>query len=302
MSAFPVLRSPLMRYAGLAAVAVLTGLAGCGSTTVNPPGAAQSPSPATTVPSATSPATSTPRPAATPTSKPGTEPGGSPVWSGPSYLTAVRTGQHSGYDRVTFQFSGKVPAYTVEHAKAVYNDPRGDQVPLAGQSYLRVVFHGTSAVSQQPLRQAYTGPPVFTPYYPQLLTVAKAGDFEGVLSFGLGLAAPSGYHIFTLTSPGRLVIDVSHAGLGKFPGIWNITTWPEYWAMQYSWLNGNQPWLSSPSMVVEAWARSQYGTTPVIRQVTTDTFKVTAPSGKTVTVTGIRPVSVPGPWVITKIA
>lgn len=298
MSAFPVVRAPVMRYTVLAAVAGLIGLAGCGSTTVNPPGAAQSPSPATTAPSATA----TPGPVAPPAGEPGAEPGDSPLWSPLPRLTSVTTGQHGGYDRVVFQFSGKVPAHTVERVTAVYHDPKGDQVPLAGQSYLRVIFHGTAAVSQQPLRQAYTGPSVFTPYYPRLLTVANAGDFEGVLSFGLGLAAPGGYHAFTLTRPDRLVIDVSHVGLGKFPGIWNITTWPKYWAMQYSWLNGHQPWLSSPSMVVEAWARSQYGAAPVIRQVTANTFAVTAPSGNTVTVTGIRPVSVPGPWVITKIS
>ena len=36
--------------------------------------------------------------------------------------------------------------------------------------------------------------------------------------------------------------------------------------------------------------------------VSANTFKVTKPDGKTFTVTGVRPVSVPGPWVITKIA
>ena len=81
-----------------------------------------------------------------------------------------------------------------------------------------------------------------------------------------------------------------------------MTSWPAYWATQYSWLNGHQPWLSSPALVVEAWARGHDGGAPVIRQVNANTFKVTEPSGKTVTVTGIRPVSVPGPWVITHTA
>ena len=40
----------------------------------------------------------------------------------------------------------------------------------------------------------------------------------------------------------------------------------------------------------------------VVRQVSANTFTVTKPDGKTFTVTGVRPVSVPGPWVITKIA
>ena len=44
------------------------------------------------------------------------------------------------------------------------------------------------------------------------------------------------------------------------------------------------------------------GSASVVRQVSANTFKVTKPDGKTFTVTGVRPVSVPGPWVITKIA
>ena len=293
--------SAFMRYAGLIAVVGLIGLAGCGTKTAGSPGAAQPPPPVTTAPSTTSPAppATSPAPSTTAPKSTITSPA-APLWSPPgSYLTDIRTGQYSGYDRVAFQFSGKLPAYTVERVKAVYRDPKGDQVPMAGQSYLRVVFRGTSTFSLHPPKDAYTGPGVLTPYYPELLTVAAAGDFEGVLSFGAGLAAQGSYHVFTLSNPSRLVVDVSHVALGNFPGIWNITSWPSYWATQYSWLNGHQPWLSSPALVVEAWARSHDGGAPIIRQVNANTFKVTEPSGKTVTVTGIRPVSVPGPWVIT---
>jgi hypothetical protein len=291
-------------------VAGLIGLVGCGSTSARSPGEAQSPAPAATAPSAASPAPSTaaPKPTVAPTGQPGGlaptgQPGGLArgCSQAGTYLTAVRTGEHNGYDRVVFQFSGTLPSYAVKRVPAVYSDPKGTPVPLAGQSYLRVVFHGASAVCPKPLHQTYTGPAVLTPYYPELLTVSAAGDFEGVLSFGIGLAAQSGYHAFTLTGPGRLVIDVSHAALGTFPGIWDITSWPQYWATQYPWLNGHQPWRSSPPAVVQVWAGG-YGSASVVRQVSANTFKVTKPDGKTFTVTGVRPVSVPGPWVITKIA
>ena len=225
--------SVFMRYARLTAVAGLIGLVGCGSTSAGSPGAAQSSAQAT----------------AAPTGEPGVRPSGPAqvCAQAGTYLTAVRTGEHSGSDRVVFQFSGRLPGYTVGRVQAVDSDPKGAPVPLAGQSYLRVVFHGTSAICPQPVHRTYTGPAVLTPYFPELLTVSAAGDFEGVLSFGIGLAARGGYHVFTLTSPNRLVIDVSHVALGKFPGIWDITSWPQYWATQYSWLNGHQPWLSNPS-------------------------------------------------------
>jgi hypothetical protein len=184
----------------------------------------------------------------------------------------------------------------------VYQDPNGTEVPLAGQSYLRVVFRGAARTCGQPQSRAYTGPSVLTPYYPELLTVSAAGDFEGYLSFGIGLAARGGYHVSTLTGPARVVIDVTHVQLGTFPGIWNITSWPQYWGHQYSWLSGgHQPWLINPAMVVEAWARSQWPGSPVITQVNASTFTVTEPGGQVVTVTGTRPSTTPGPWVITAI-
>ena len=99
-----------------------------------------------------------------------------------------------------------------------------------------------------------------------------------------------------------MVIDVSHVAVGKFPGIWDITSWPQYWAMQYAWLSGgHQPWRVNPPMVVQAWANSYGYTDAVITPVNASTFKVTEPGGKTHTVTGTRPASVPGPWVITTI-
>ena len=69
-----------------------------------------------------------------------------------------------------------------------------------------------------------------------------------------------------------MVIDVSHVALGKFPGIWDITSWPRYWAVQYAWLNGHQGWRASPMMVVRAWAASRFPGTTVVRQVNASTF------------------------------
>jgi hypothetical protein len=127
-----------------------------------------------------------------------------------SYLTAVRTGRQGGYDRVVFQFSGGLPAVTAERVATVYADPRGTPVSLAGKSRLHVVFRGASANCPRPAHRTWTGPSVLTPRYSQLLMVRAAGDFEGYLSFGIGLAARGGYHISSLAGPDRVVIDFTH--------------------------------------------------------------------------------------------
>jgi hypothetical protein len=47
-----------------------------------------------------------------------------------------------------------------------------------------------------------------------LRQVKGAGDFEGTVSFGLGLASTSGFRVFTLSGPDRLVVDVAIPGGG----------------------------------------------------------------------------------------
>ena len=194
--------SRFRRGSGL--VIIAAALAGCSSShPVGPSGTAGSPASASS--------SATPRTAAT-LSPDAQQASPARACQPPgTYLTAVRTGQHAGYDRVVFQFSGGLPAVTAERVTAVYADPKGTKIPLPGQSSLRVVFRGASANCPQPAHRTWTGPSVATPRYPQLLAVEAAGDFEGHLSFGLGLVARGPYHVSTLTGPDRVVIDVSYA-------------------------------------------------------------------------------------------
>ena len=74
----------------------------------------------------------------------------------------------------------------------------------------RCGFRGASGFCPQPSHRTWTGPSVLTPRYSQLLMVRAAGDFEGYLSFGIGLAARGGYHVSSLAGPDRVVIDFTH--------------------------------------------------------------------------------------------
>ena len=194
--------SRLMRSAGLvvvATLATLATLAGCGAAPAGSPGTAKPAAASSTQ------ASGTPAPPAAQLdsmSRACAQPG--------SYLTAVRTGKHGSYDRVVFQFSGGLPAVRAERVTTVYSDPKGTPVPLAGKSRVHVVFRGASAFCPQPAHRTWTGPSVLRPNYPQLLMIRTAGDFEGYLSFGIGLTARGGYHVSTLTGPDRVVIDFSH--------------------------------------------------------------------------------------------
>jgi hypothetical protein len=227
---------------------------------------------------------------------------------GYGYLNAISVGRHPAYDRTVFQFAGQVPGYDVRYIPGVSEDARGRPVPLPGQAFLHVVFRDASEWDQmspsgQPTH-TYTGPGILSPYFPTLLQVSAAGDFEGYLSFGAGLSSRAGFNVFTLTNPDRVVIDVAHASPAPFPGIWDITSWRQYWTTQSAVERGHQPWLLNPAMVVQAWASGRWTVQPTIRQAGPNVFKVTEPGmDKVVIVSGTRPVRA-GPaqiWVITRV-
>ena len=95
-------------------------------------------------------------------------------------------------------------------------DPSDQIVPLRGRAFVVVVFHGgtidTARYAPDPeTAPRYSGPLRLTPNYELLKEVAFAGDFEAVLSFGIGIDHVAGLHMQTLTSPPRLVIDFRSA-------------------------------------------------------------------------------------------
>jgi hypothetical protein len=124
----------------------------------------------------------------------------------PAVLEHVRVARHPGFDRVVFEFASGTPAWSARYVSKVVHDGSGKPVALPGAAFLHVVFHGAS------IDRARAGGPdiVRTPRFPTLLRLKEAGDFEGVVSFGLGLRRRVGFRGFHLTSPGRLVVDVAH--------------------------------------------------------------------------------------------
>jgi hypothetical protein len=200
---------------------------------------------------------------------------------------------------VVFQFANGLPHYRASYVPAVLQDAKGTPVPLPGRSFLQVAFAPATEASS-------AVPPTISPYFPALLEISAAGDFEGHLRFGLGLSGRGGYRIYTLTHPGRVVIEIPHVTLPTFPGVWDITSWQQFWQAQTAVENGHQPWLVSPAQVVRAWAAT-FSSQPTIRRTGPDTFQVTDPTApvrpRMAIVSGARPVTTGQArlWVITSI-
>jgi hypothetical protein len=122
-----------------------------------------------------------------------------------SQLTAVRVAGHEadGYDRIVFEFSGGIPSYdlTRQTSADFVRDPSGQPISLDGSTGLKLV-----------LRDADLASGVAGDIKPQLASVkeiAQVGNFERVLTYGVGLSSTTCVRVLTLTAPSRLVIDVA---------------------------------------------------------------------------------------------
>lgn len=125
-------------------------------------------------------------------------------------LREIRTGHTASYDRVVFEFTGAVPGYRVEYRSTITDDPTDRPVHLAGRAYLLVVMQGATLDNAfQGGHDRYAGPTRVSPNYSQLRDVSFSGDFEAVLSFGVGLDHRAGFRVLTLTQPSRVVVDVA---------------------------------------------------------------------------------------------
>jgi hypothetical protein len=122
-------------------------------------------------------------------------------------LVAVRTAHHPGFDRITFEFEGVRPSARVRYVSQLTQDGSGKPVHLAGGAAIEVVFQGANAHDD-------SGKPTvssrrFSPGLPALKEVALIGDFEGVVSYGLGVDHRTSFKVLRLSDPSRVAVDVS---------------------------------------------------------------------------------------------
>ena len=122
-------------------------------------------------------------------------------------LTAIRAAHHPGYDRLVFEFRGPLPAHrTVRYVPQLYRDGSGLPVQVAGSARLLVSFR--DAAGHNNANRVTYGPASRVYALPKVIQVKNIGDFESVLTFGVGLARQTPMHVHLLRQPSRVVVDV----------------------------------------------------------------------------------------------
>jgi len=116
----------------------------------------------------------------------------------------VRVAHHDGYDRLVIGFptANAMPEYQLtQQATAQFvRDASGQPVVLSGSAGIRLVIRNADIVSGAPSD--------IKSNLPEIREVAQIGNFERVVSYGVGLATPACFRVLELTGPTRLVIDV----------------------------------------------------------------------------------------------
>ena len=110
-------------------------------------------------------------------------------------LVQISVGDHPSapgdrpYNRMSFTFTTAFPSYRFEYTDHLVADPRGVVISLHGRGVLTIVFTtaqahtlaGASSILSQPA--ASIG-------FQRMVDYAQGGDYEGVLSYGIGVSWP----------------------------------------------------------------------------------------------------------------
>ena len=122
-----------------------------------------------------------------------------------AFVDALRTGSHTGYDRLTVEFQNGDPtsiAVSSQSGARFTMGASGQPVTLFGTNGVLVTIRGAD------LHTSYSGPTDIKTGYRTLVEVRQVQDFEGVVQLGLGISAPVCYRVSFLENPARLVVDV----------------------------------------------------------------------------------------------
>jgi len=81
-------------------------------------------------------------------------------------------------------------------------DPKGEVVTLSGARGVLIILHNASN------HDSFAGPTDIRTGLSAIREARLVGDFEGVVSWGLGVSGSGFVRVTTLTGPNRLVVDV----------------------------------------------------------------------------------------------
>jgi len=128
-------------------------------------------------------------------------------------LVAVRAARHPDFDRFVLEFTGPMPSHRVEYVPQLTSDGSGEAVPLPGRAVVQIVVQPAAAHDEAGRPTLPAGLPVLKDFA-VFRQIVAAGAVEGVLTWGIGVAAHTGVRVVEFDRPSRVAIDVQHVEPG----------------------------------------------------------------------------------------
>ena len=124
-------------------------------------------------------------------------------------LADVRAARHEGFDRVVFDFAATSrPGYRVEYVTPpIQQCGSGNQETVDGSAFIQVRMTPAAA---HDAGQPTFGTTELLPGLPTLLEVQQTCDFEGTVTWVLGLSEEVDFVVSLYPDPFRVVVDVAH--------------------------------------------------------------------------------------------
>jgi hypothetical protein len=114
-------------------------------------------------------------------------------------LVTIGAGNHPNdpgdrpYNRMSFSFNTGFPSYRFEYTNQLIADGSGQPIPLEGLGVLRIVFNPAQAHNQAGTASSIQSHPSAHLGMSRMVAYAQAGDFEGYVSYGIGIAWASSH-------------------------------------------------------------------------------------------------------------
>lgn len=157
--------------------------------------------------------------------------------AGVAILREVRVASHPGFDRIVFVFSGRIPEVAaLGWTDALWYDSAGPErrARVAGNAFIGIRFfpawgidigEGCCAPSYGPRRRALATA--------NLVELLEIGDWEGYLSFGIGLLRRTRIlAVTTLHDPPRVAIDIATVFARTTAPVAAWDTGPDAWVLR----------------------------------------------------------------------
>jgi hypothetical protein len=111
-------------------------------------------------------------------------------------LVTIGAGDHPNdpgdrpYNRMSFSFTTAYPSYQFAYVDQLVADGSGQPIPLPGYGVLRIAFTPAQAHTPDGAASTIVSQPAANLGMSRMVGYAQAGDFEGHLTYGIGITYP----------------------------------------------------------------------------------------------------------------